>query len=37
MEILDNEHYLHSTLGYKAPSQCERDHHSSHRPPFLAA
>jgi putative transposase len=32
-----NEHYLHSSLGYKAPSQFERAYHSSHSPPFVAA
>jgi putative transposase len=32
-----NEHYLHSTLGYKPPAQFERDYYRSHGPPFLAA
>jgi putative transposase len=32
-----NEHYLHSTLGYKTPRQFERDYFSSHSPPFVAA
>jgi transposase InsO family protein len=26
----DNEHYLHSALGYKPPRQFEREYHSSH-------
>jgi putative transposase len=33
----DNEHYLHSSLGDKTPSQFEREYHRSHRPPFVAA
>jgi putative transposase len=33
----DNEHYRHSSLGYKTPNQFERDYYSSHSPPFLAA
>jgi putative transposase len=32
-----NEHYLHSTLGYKTPRQFEREYHSSHSTPFVAA
>ncbi len=32
-----NEHYLHSSLGYKTPNQFERDYYSHHSPPFLAA
>jgi putative transposase len=32
-----NEHYLHSALGYKTPSQFEREYYSSHSPPFIAA
>jgi putative transposase len=32
-----NEHYLHSSLGYKTPHQFERDYYRSHSPPFLAA
>jgi putative transposase len=32
-----NEHYLHSTLGYKPPSQFEREYYSSHSTPFVAA
>jgi putative transposase len=32
-----NEHYLHSSLGYKSPNQFERDYYSRHSPPFLAA
>jgi putative transposase len=31
-----NEHYLHSTLGYKSPGQFERDYYNSPSPPFLA-
>ena len=33
----DNEHYLHSTLGYKPPRQFEREYYSSHSTPFVAA
>ena len=33
----DNEHYLHSSLGYKTPRQFERDYYRSHSPPFVAA
>ena len=33
----DNEHYLHSFLGYKTPHQFEWDDYGSHSPPFLAA
>jgi putative transposase len=33
----DNENYLHSTLGYKPPSQFEREYYSSHSTPFVAA
>jgi putative transposase len=33
----DNEHYLHSSLGYKTPNQFERDYYRSHSPPFLTA
>jgi putative transposase len=32
-----NEHYLHSSLGYKTPSQFEREYYSRHSPPFVAA
>jgi putative transposase len=32
-----NEHYLHSALSYKPPRQFERDYHSSHSSPFVAA
>lgn len=32
-----NEHYLHSTLGYKPPSQFEREYYSRHSTPFVAA
>jgi transposase InsO family protein len=32
-----NENYLHSTLGYKPPSQFEREYYSSHSTPFVAA
>ena len=32
-----NEHYLHSALGYKSPRQFEREYHSRHSPPFVAA
>jgi putative transposase len=32
-----NEHYLHSSLGYQAPRQFERDYHFSHGTPFVAA
>jgi transposase InsO family protein len=32
-----NEHYLHSSLGYKTPNQFEQDYYKSHSPPFLAA
>ena len=27
-----NEHYLHSTLGYKSPRQFEREYHHASRP-----
>jgi putative transposase len=33
----DNEHYLHSALGYVPPRQFERDYHNHHSPPFAAA
>lgn len=33
----DNEHYLHSALGYKPPRQFEREYYISHGPPFAAA
>jgi putative transposase len=33
----DNEHYLHSTLGYKPPRQFEREYHLSHGTQFVAA
>jgi putative transposase len=33
----DNKHDLHAALGYKTPEQFERDDHSSHSPPFVAA
>jgi hypothetical protein len=32
-----NAHYLHSALGYKTPTQCERGHDLSPSPPVLAA
>jgi putative transposase len=32
-----NEHYLHSTLGYKSPRQFEREYHTSHSPQFAVA
>ena len=32
-----NEHYLHSALGYNTPRQFERDYHTSHSTPFVAA
>jgi putative transposase len=33
----DNEHYLHSSLGYQSPRPFERDYHFSHGTPFVAA
>jgi putative transposase len=33
----DNEHYLHSALGYKPPRQFERDYHLSHGTQLPAA
>jgi putative transposase len=33
----DNEHYLHSALGYQPPRQFEREYYASHSPPFVAA
>ena len=33
----DNKHYLHSALGYKTPRQFEREYHTSHSTPFVAA
>ena len=33
----DNEHYLHSSLGDKTPSQFARDSSTRHSTPFLAA
>jgi putative transposase len=33
----DNEHYLHSALGYQSPSQFERHYYLSHGTPFAAA
>jgi putative transposase len=33
----DNEHYLHSALGYQSPQQFEREYLNRHRPPFVAA
>ena len=33
----DQEHDLHSALGYKTPRQFARDYHSRHRPPVAAA
>lgn len=33
----DNEHYLHSALGYVSPRQFERDYHNRHGSPFVAA
>jgi putative transposase len=33
----DHEHSLHSALGDNTPEQFERDDHSSHSPPFVAA
>jgi putative transposase len=32
-----NEHYLHSTLGYKPPRQFEREYYHCHSTPFIAA
>ena len=32
-----NAHYLHSALGYKPPTEFEREYYTSHRPPFVAA
>jgi transposase InsO family protein len=32
-----NEHYLHSSLGYKMPRQFARDYQHSQRTPFWAA
>jgi transposase InsO family protein len=32
-----NDHDLHSALGYKSPRPFERDYHSRHSPPFVAA
>ena len=32
-----NEHYLHSTLGYKPPRPLEREYYSRHSTPFVAA
>jgi putative transposase len=32
-----NEQYLHSTPGYKPPTQFERESYSRHGPPFAAA
>jgi len=32
-----NTRYLHSTLGYRTPVQCERDHQPSHSTQFVAA
>jgi putative transposase len=32
-----NEQYLHSVLGYKPPTQFERESYSRHSPPFTAA
>jgi putative transposase len=33
----DNEHYLHSALGYQAPRQFDRHYYLSHGTPFVAA
>jgi putative transposase len=33
----DNEHDLHSALGYQSPRQFERDDRTRHSPPFVAA
>ena len=33
----DNDHDLHSALGYRPPRPCERDYHRSHSSPFVAA
>ena len=33
----DNEHYLHSALGYKTPRQVAREYYSSPSPPCIAA
>ena len=33
----DNEHYLHSSLGYQSPKPFERDDHFSHGTPIVAA
>jgi putative transposase len=35
--VHDNEPYLHSALGYKAPRQFESEYHTSPSPPFVAA
>ncbi len=32
-----NEHYLHSTLSYKSPSQFQREYHASHSTQFAVA
>jgi transposase InsO family protein len=32
-----NEHYLHSSLGYRTPRQFELEYQCSHRSPFVAA
>jgi transposase InsO family protein len=32
-----NEHYLHSSLGYRTPRQCELEYQCCHRSPFVAA
>jgi hypothetical protein len=33
----DNEHYVHSVLGYKPPRQFEQAYHTSHGTQFTAA
>jgi putative transposase len=33
----DNEHYLHSSLGYKPPRPFEKEYYGSHSTPFVAA
>lgn len=33
----DNDHDLHSALGYQSPRQCEREYLNRHSPPFVAA
>ena len=33
----DNEHYLHSALGYQTPRQFEQDYHTRHSTQFAVA